>query len=74
MAHDAEREALSEIAGTAGWDLRTADRTDYFSRGEDLVRVTWQEPGAISGGAHFQDGYLMSNSRDLKSVRTWLKR
>jgi hypothetical protein len=74
MSETATRTELTELAGQSGWEHREAERNDYFTRGLDTVRVTWAEPGAISGGAHFQDGFLMANSRDLASVRTWLKR
>ncbi len=69
-----EREEVSDLAAQAGWQHRDADRSDYYLRRPDRVHIVWQGSHAISGGALYKDGILMSTSRDLDAVRSWLKR
>ncbi|MGV0794929.1 hypothetical protein [Mycolicibacterium sp. XJ1819] len=69
-----ERNELSELAVQAGWHRRDADRTDYYSRSPVRVHVIWQGNQAISGGALYHDDVLMAYTRDLSTVRGWLKR
>ncbi len=74
MTAMAERDEVSELAVQAGWLRRDADRDDYYTRQPDRVRVTWQGNEAISGGALYKDGILMSVTRELGTVKSWLKR
>ncbi len=69
-----ERRGLSEFAVQAGWNRRDADRTDYYTRSPVRVQVIWQGRAAISGGALYHDDLLMAYTRDLATVRGWLKR
>jgi hypothetical protein len=69
-----ERDEVSELAVHAGWHRRDADRSDYYTRQLDRVRVIWQGNEAISGGVLYRDGILMSLTRDLDTVKAWLKR
>ena len=68
------RAELSELAVQAGWHHRGADRTDYYTRSPVRVQVIWQGAEAISGGALYHDDFLMAYSRDLATVRGWIKR
>lgn len=74
MSTATERDQLSERAVAAGWQLREADRTDYYSRTPVRVHVIWQGDDAISGGALYHDDLLMSYTRDLATIQGWLKR
>jgi hypothetical protein len=69
-----ERAELSELAVQAGWHHRDVDRTDYYTRDPVRVHVIWQGRKAISGGALYHDDLLMTYSRDLATIRGWLKR
>jgi hypothetical protein len=69
-----ERDELSQLAAQAGWDHRDADRSDYYLRRPDRVHVVWQGSHAISGGVLYRDGILMTLTRDLDTVKGWLKR
>jgi hypothetical protein len=74
MTATAERDEVISLAEQAGWQHRVADRSDYYLRRPDRVHIVWQGSHAISGGALYKDGILMSTSRDLEAVRSWLKR
>ncbi|OFJ53109.1 hypothetical protein [Mycolicibacterium grossiae] len=74
MSATAERDVVLDMAGQAGWRRRNDERVDYFSRDADGVRVHWGEGDAISGGALYDDGMLMAYTRDLDTVKRWLKR
>lgn len=69
-----ERKELSEFAVQAGWHRRDADRTDYYTRSPVRIHVIWRGTDAISGGALYHDDVLMAYSRDLATVKGWLKR
>ena len=69
-----ERDEVSHLAAEAGWQHRDADRSDYYSRRPERVHIVWQGSDAISGGVLYRDGILMSLTRDLDTVRSWLKR
>jgi hypothetical protein len=69
-----EREDVITLAEQAGWQHRDADRSDYYLRRPERVHVIWQGNHAISGGVLYRDGILMSLTRDLDTVRSWLKR
>jgi hypothetical protein len=74
MTTIAERDELSQLAAQAGWEHRDADRSDYFLRRPERVHVVWQGGDAISGGVLYRDGILMSLTRDVDTVKGWLKR
>jgi hypothetical protein len=74
MTTNDEREALSESAVQAGWHRRDADRTDYYTRAPVRIHVIWQGNSAISGGSLYHDDVMMAYTRDLATVRGWLKR
>ena len=59
----AERDEVISLAEQAGWQHRDADRSDYYLRRPDRVHIVWQGSHAISGGALYKDGILMSTSR-----------
>jgi hypothetical protein len=69
-----ERDEVSEIAEQAGWQRRDSDRLDYYSRRPERILVIWQGNEAISGGALYRDGVLMALTRELDTVKGWLKR
>jgi hypothetical protein len=69
-----EREQVTDLAGQGGWHRRDADRSDYYTRQSERVRVIWQGSEAISGGALYRDGILMAVTRELDTVKSWLKR
>ena len=74
MAATAERDEVISLAEQAGWQHRDADRSDYYLRRPERVHIIWQGSHAISGGVLYRDGILMSLTRDLETVRSWLKR
>lgn len=74
MTATADRDEVTTLAEQAGWQHRDADRSDYYLRRPERVHIVWQGSNAISGGAHYRDGVLMSLTRDLDTVRGWLKR
>jgi hypothetical protein len=69
-----ERQTLAELADLGGWERRNVDRTDYYAKGIIRVQVVWQGDEAISGSSLYQDDLLIAYSRDLKTVRSWIKR
>jgi hypothetical protein len=74
MSTIVERDEVTQLAAQGGWQHREADRSDYYLRRPDRVFIVWQGSHAISGGALYKDNILMSISRDLDTVRGWLKR
>jgi hypothetical protein len=74
MTATVERDEVSELAGQAGWHRRDADRVDYYTRRPERIHVIWQGSAAISGGVRYRDGVLMTLTRDLDTVKAWLKR
>lgn len=69
-----ERHTLCEVAESQGWKRRQGERSDAFSKGTVRIRVVWQGDAAISGATLFHDEIYESYSRDLATVRAWLKR
>ena len=68
------RHELAELAELGGWDRRDVDRADYYAKGIIRVQVLWQGTDAISGGSLYQDDIMTAYSRDVSTVRSWLKR
>lgn len=69
-----ERRDLSQVAESSGWSRRDVDRVDVYQRGNDRIRVIWQGSNAISGASRFQDDIMVTYTRDLPTVNSWLKR
>jgi hypothetical protein len=69
-----ERQTVAELADLGGWVRRDVDRTDYYTKGILRVQVIWQGAEAISGGSIYHDDLLTSYSRDLDTVKSWLRR
>ena len=69
-----ERRAIAELAELGGWHRRDVDRTDYYAKGIIRVQVLWQGDQAISGGSLYQDDIMTAYSRNLATVKSWLKR
>jgi hypothetical protein len=68
-----ERTALAQATEAAGWQRREVERVDVYLRGMSRVRVIWQGNDAISGGSRFQDDLLEQYTRDLSTIKGWLK-
>jgi hypothetical protein len=69
-----ERQTLADLADLGGWERRDVERTDYYAKGIVRVQVLWHGTEAISGGSLYHDDILTAYSRDLKTVRSWIKR
>ncbi len=74
MVETDERRAVSAVAEEAGWNHRIADRSDYFNKGVVRVHVVWCGDSAINGGTLYHDDFMQTYTRDLPTVRGWLKR
>jgi len=74
MSATEEREALCRLADGLGWEHRTHEKTDVYAKGVKSVEVSWSGPDLISGGSLYQDYHLWSHTRDLATVKSWLKR
>lgn len=74
MVDTDERQAVSELAEEAGWHHRAADRSDYFDKGVVRIHVVWQGDAVITGGTLYHDDLMQTYSKDLGTVRGWLKR
>jgi hypothetical protein len=68
-----ERTALAQATEAAGWHRREVERVDVYLRGISRVRVIWRGNDAISGGSRFTDDSLEQYSRDLNTIKNWLK-
>ena len=69
-----QRHELAELAELGGWDRRNVDRTDFYAKGIIRVQVLWQGTHAISGGSLYQDDIMTAYSRDLSTIKSWLRR
>ena len=69
-----ERQTLADLADLGGWERRDVDRTDYYAKGIVRVQVLWHGSEAISGGSLYHDDILTAYSRDLNTVKSWIKR
>jgi hypothetical protein len=69
-----ERQTLAELAEEGGWHRRNVDRTDYYQKAGARVQVIWQGTEAISGGTLYHDDVLTTYSRDLSTIKGWLRR
>jgi hypothetical protein len=69
-----ERAALSTLAEETGWTRRIAERNDYFDKGTIRVHTVWTGDTLLSGGTLYHDDILTSFSRDVATVKGWLRR
>ena len=70
-----ERTPLAETGDELGWKRRISNgRADVYTKGTVRIRVVWQGDEAISGASLFHDEMYESYTRDLSTVRAWLKR
>jgi hypothetical protein len=69
-----QRQTVAELADLGGWERRDVDRTDYYAKGSARVQVLWQGNETISGGSLYHDDILTAYSRDLNTVKSWIKR
>lgn len=74
MVDTDERQAVSALAEQTGWNHRVADRSDYFKKGVVRVHVVWRGESAISGGTLYHDDLMQTYTKDLPTIRGWLKR
>lgn len=74
MVDTDERQAVSALAEQTGWNHRVADRSDYFDKGVVRVHVVWRGESAISGGTLYHDDLMQTYTKDLPTIRGWLKR
>lgn len=69
-----ERRGLQQLAEQAGWRRNDLGRIDLYLRGDTRVRVIWRGSDAISGATLMQDDVMMTYTRKLPTVNSWLKR
>jgi hypothetical protein len=70
-----ERAALAQSSEEQGWRRRAIDdRVDVYSRGAIRIRLIWQGSSKLSGASIFVDEWYDNYTRDLGTVRAWLKR
>ena len=70
-----ERSALAQSSVEQGWQRRAIDdRVDVYTRGTIRIRLIWQGEAKISGASIFVSEWYDNYTRDLDTVRAWLKR
>jgi hypothetical protein len=69
-----ERQTIADLADVGGWERRSVDRTDYYAKAGTRVQVVWQGTEAISGGSLYLDDILTTYTRELGTVKGWLRR
>ena len=70
-----ERADLAQSSEEQGWRRRAIDdRVDVYSRGAIRIRLIWQGNSKLSGASIFVDEWYDNYTRDLGTVRAWLKR
>lgn len=69
-----ERRELQQLAESGGWRRNDLGRVDLYMRGDTRVRVLWRGDDAISGATIMQDDVMMTYTRELPTVSSWLKR
>jgi hypothetical protein len=75
MSETGERKALAEFGGEQGWNRRVSDdQADVYTKDTVRIRVIWRGDEAVSGASLFHDGMYEAYTRDLASVRAWLRR
>ena len=67
--------AIARELAEQGWRRRAIDdRVDVYSRGAIRIRLIWQGSSKLSGASIFVDEWYDNYTRDLGTVRAWLKR
>lgn len=74
MPEGDQRQELQQLADQIGWRRNDLGRVDLYLRGDTRVRVLWRGDDAISGATLYQDDIMMTYTRDLPTVNSWLKR
>jgi hypothetical protein len=69
-----QRQEQNQLAEQAGWRRNDLDRVDVYMRGDTRIRVIWRGTDAISGATLYQDDVMMTYTRDVPTVNSWLKR
>ena len=70
-----ERSPLAEFAEQQGWSRRVSDtRGDVFLKGTVRIKVVWAGDDAVSGATLFHDEMYESYTRELSTLKAWLKR
>ena len=67
-----ERQTLASLADELGWQRRQYERVDVYNRGVHQVQVVWRGGDVVNGAAHYEDLILMTTTRDLGKIRSWL--
>ncbi len=67
-----ERQALAELAEQSGWQRKEYQRVDVYIRGLFHVHVVWGGQNTVSGGSHHEDSVMLSYTRDLGKIQSWL--
>lgn len=75
MAGTDERQVLVTTSQEQGWGHRASDgRADVFNKDTVRIRVIWQGDSTISGATLYHDEMYENYTRDLSTVKAWLKR
>lgn len=69
-----QRDALAQLAEQRGWQRKQYERVDVYIRGIFHVHAIWRDSQVLNGGSHHEDTVLMSYTRDLAKVQSWLAR
>lgn len=67
-----ERTALSQLAEQRGWQRKEYERVDVYLRGLFHVHAIWRDANKLNGGSHHEDSVLLTYTRDLAKVQSWL--
>lgn len=68
----AERQVLSESAEQLGWQRNEHERVDVYLRGNYRIHVMWRGTDTINGGSYYEDGALLTYSRESAKILSWL--
>ena len=75
MADTDERQVLVKAGQDGGWGHRISDgHADVFTKGTVRVRVIWAGNAKVSGATLFHDEMYESYTRELATIKAWLKR
>ena len=68
-----ERQDLHQLAEECGWQRRELDRTDFYRKGQHGVEVFFTLD-TMKGGSLYEDLHLVTYTKDLATVKSWLRR
>ena len=71
MTTATERQDLHQLAEEHGWQRRELERTDVFKKGAHGVEVFFTL-NALQGGTLYEDLILVTHTRELAKVKSWL--